>query len=202
MTKPLRHTTLLLAALGAAAAVGLAAPSAHAAPAALQKSTSTCWRDVINDWIQHEPNVVGTYAISCYGQALQYLNSMPDVTGYSSAPDDIRRAMLAAIHQERGGPGGPGGGLGGGPGGGGGNGTNGGGGAGGGGGGNDLGGGGGHHSGFLGLGGASSATSIPLPLIVLGALAILLALAALATWLARRFQTRRPTPAPAVAKRR
>jgi hypothetical protein len=199
MTTPLRHTTLLLAALAAAAAAALAAPAAHAAPAALQKSTSTCYRDVINDWIQHEPNVVGTYAIACYGQALQYLNSMPDVTGYSSAPDDIRRAMLAAIHQERGN--GPGGGLGGGggigPGG-----TSGGSGPGGDGGSGGSAGGSGHH-GFLGvLGGPSSATSIPLPLIVLGALAVLLALAALATWLARRFQTRRPAPAPAVAKRR
>jgi hypothetical protein len=44
--------------------------------------------------------------------------------------------------------------------------------------------------------------SIPLPLIILGALAVLLALAALATWLARRIQTRRPAPAPAVSRRR
>ena len=199
MTTPLRHTTLLLAALAAALAATLAAPAAHAAPAALLKTSSTCYRDVINDWIQHEPNVVGTYAIPCYGQAIQYLNSLPDVTGYSSAPDDIRRAMLAAIHQERGN--GPGGGLGGGGGPGSGpGGTNG---PGGGGGSDGTSGGGGHHgSSFLGINGASSATSIPLPLIVLGALAVLLALAALATWLARRLQTRRPAPAPAVVKRR
>jgi len=197
MTTPLRHTTLFLAALVAAAA--FAAPAALAAPASLQRATNTCWRDVINDWIQHEPNVVGTYAIPCYGQAIQYLNSLPDVTGYSSAPDDIRRAMLAAIHQERGnGPGGGlggGGGPGGGPGGGGPGGSSGGS--------DGTSGGGGHHgSSFLGINGASSATSIPLPLIVLGALAVLLALAALATWLARRLQTRRPAPAPAVVKRR
>ena len=107
--------------------------------------------------------------------------------------------MLAAIHQERGnGPGGGlggGGGPGGGPGGGGPGGSSGGS--------DGTSGGGGHHgSSFLGINGASSATSIPLPLIVLGALAVLLALAALATWLARRFQTRRPAPAPAVTRRR
>jgi len=199
MTTPLRHTTLFLAALVAAAA--FAAPAALAAPASLQRATNTCWRDVINDWIQHEPNVKGNYALQCYSQAIQHLNSMPDVRGYSSAPDDIQRALLAAMRQDRGG--GPGSGLGGGGLGGGGNGGPGGG--------SPAGPGGpggnssspGHHSnGFLGVGGVSSATSIPLPLIVLGALAVLLALTALGTWLARRFQTRRPAPAPAVSRRR
>jgi hypothetical protein len=196
MKTRLRHTTLLLAGLLAAAA--FVAPAALAAPAALQKATDTCWKDVINDWINHDPNVVGTYAIPCYTQALQHLSQMPDVSGYSSAPDDIRRALLAAIHQERGGGpgagssgglGGPGGNPGGAPPGSDGSGPN----------------AGssppGHHH-FLGIGDSSSATSIPLPLIVLGALAVLLALAALATWLARRFQTRRPAPAPAVSRRR
>lgn len=197
MKTPLRHTPLLLAALVAAAA--FAVPAAVAAPAALQQATGSCWRDVVNDWIQHDPNVVGTYAIPCYTQAIQHLNAMPDVSGYSSAPDDIQRALLAALHQDRGnGPGSGGiGGIGGGnsptSGPGGGNSPT-----------SGPGGGSsppGHHH-FLGIGGPSSATSIPLPLIVLGALAILLALAALATWLARRFQTRRPAPAPAVSRRR
>jgi hypothetical protein len=193
MTKPLRTTTILLAALLAAAAASFAAPRAEAAPAALQQATSHCWLDVVNDWLDNN-QVDGTYAIPCYTQAIQQLSARPDIAGYSSAIDDIHRALLAAIRQDRnsgppsgGGtsgpdssspasfPGGPGGGSKGG-------GTG--------------------SGGILGIGGPSSATSVPLPLIVLGALAILLALAALGTWLARRFQTRRPAPAPAIAKRR
>jgi len=201
MTTPLRHTTILFAALLAAVAATVAAPSAQAAPAALQQATSSCWLDVINDWLDNN-QVDNLYAIPCYTQAIQHLNALPDVKGYSSAIDDIQRAELAAIHQERGdggsgftggsngntssgGPTPPGGGPNGsGP-----NGP----------GGNPSGGG---HNASQPFGNAASATSIPLPLIVLGALAILLALAALGTWLARRFQGRRPAPAPAVSRRR
>jgi hypothetical protein len=191
MTKPLRNTTILLAALLAAATASFAAPAAQAAPAALQQTTSHCWLDVINDWLNNN-QVDGTYAIPCYTQAIQQLSARPDISGYSSAIDDIHRALLAAIRQDRnsgpptGGssPGSNGShGVTSGPGG-------------------SNNGGGGNGGIIGGIGGPSSATSVPLPLIVLGALAILLALAALGTWLARRFQTRRPTPAPAIAKRR
>jgi hypothetical protein len=198
MLKPL----ILAAALSAALVAALATPAAQASPAALQKATSHCWLDVINDWLDNN-RVDKTYAIPCYTQAIQQLNARPDVAGYSSAVDDIHRALLAAIHQERGdggppssGGASPGAGPGGGPssnppssgnpsGG-----TN------------PTGGGDTHHSSFLSFGSGSSATSIPLPLIILGALAILLALAALATWFARRLQARRPAPQPAIAKRR
>jgi hypothetical protein len=194
MTNTLRHTTILLAAGLAAAFALLAVPAARAAPAALTQATDSCWLDVINDWVDNN-QVDRSYAIPCYTQAIQHLSAMPDVAGYSSAIDDIHRAQLAAIHQERnsgtpsssGGGGGdnqsPGGVIG--P--------------------NDP----GNPSGPAGnptssgpIFGIHDATSVPLPLIVLGALAILLALAALATWAARRFQDRRPAPAPAVAKRR
>jgi hypothetical protein len=202
MTKPLRHTTILLAALLAAAAAALAAPAAQASPRSLQTATSSCWLDVINDWLDNN-QVDKLYAIPCYTQAIQHLNALPDVKGYSSAIDDIHRALLAAVHEEHndGGPtsGGSSGSSSGG-------GTTGGGSKGGG---NSSGGGtnssGGGTNASQPFGGTASATSIPLPLIVLGALAILLALAALGTWLARRHQGRRPSgprPAPAVAKRR
>jgi hypothetical protein len=193
MTKPLRHTTILVAALLAAAAAAFATPAAQASPAALQQATSHCWLDVINDWLDNN-QVDNVYAIPCYTQAIQQLSARPDIAGYSSAIDDIHRALLAVIRQDRndGGPNGGGsqqgpdssssqGPGGGGP--------------------TSPGGGGGHHT-FFGIGGPSSATSLPLPLIILGALAILLALAALATWFARRFQARRPAPAPAVPRRR
>lgn len=198
MTKPLRHTTILLAALLAAVAAAVSAPAAQASPAALQQATSSCWLDVINDWLDNN-QVDGLYNVACYTQAIQHLNSLPDVKGYSSAIDDIHRALLAALHQEHGD--GPGGSLGGG-------------------GDNSSsgpssgpGGGSGPSNPSSGptsgskapFGGTASATSVPLPLIVLGGLAVLLALAALGTWLARRYQGRKPSgprPAPAVAKRR
>ena len=206
MTKPLRHTTILLAALIAAATAAIAAPRAQAAPRSLQQATSTCWLDVINDWLDNN-QVDKLYAIPCYTQAIQHLNALPDVKGYSSAIDDIHRALLAAIHNEH--NDGPGGNLGGGTG----SNSNGGGiGTGGGGKGTGNGGSGtgsqsgnGNQTSSAPFGGTASATSIPLPLIVLGALAVLLALAALGTWLARRYSGRRPSgprPAPAVAKRR
>jgi hypothetical protein len=183
-----RIKLVLAVLLGAAALV----PAAQAAPASLQKATSNCWLQVINDWLDNN-QVDQVYAIPCYTQAIQKLSSYSDIAGYSSAIDDIRRAELAAIRQDRSnGPGGNGGITGGGPG----SGSN-----------NPGGpsGGSGGHSKFLGIPGPSSATSIPLPLIVLGALAVLLALSAFGTWLVRRLQTRRPgrpAPAPAVSRRR
>jgi hypothetical protein len=190
-----RIKLVLAVLLGAAALV----PAAQASPASLQKATSNCWLQVINDWLDNN-QVDRVYAIPCYTQAIQKLSSYSDIAGYSSAIDDIRRAELAAIRQDRSnGPGGDstgGGGTsppgGGGPS----SGPS-----------NPSGPGGSPsgHSKFLGIPGPSSATSIPLPLIVLGALAVLLALSALGTWLIRRFQTRRPgrpAPAPAVSRRR
>jgi hypothetical protein len=189
-----RHTTTVLAALLVAGAAAFAAPRASASPLALQTATSHCYLDVINDWLDNS-RVDRTYAIPCYTQAIQKLSSYGDIAGYSSAVDDIHRALLAAARQDRGdGPGdssggaGPSGSSGGSSGG------------------NPPAGGdsGGSSGGILGIGGPTDATSIPLPLIILGALAVLLALAALGTWLARRYQTRRPrpAPAPAVSRRR
>jgi hypothetical protein len=188
--------------LGVLAAVMLLAAgtgTASAARATGGKVTSTCWKDVVNDWLQHQPNVVGTYPIACYRQAIQHLNDYPDIRQYSNAPDDIHRAMLLAISRDKGGGGsGPGTSSGGG--------------------GPKAGGGNGPHSSGSGSGngttpakskslitrlfdsvGPANAQSIPLPLLVLAGLAVLLLLAALGTWLARRVQARRMTPAPASA---
>jgi hypothetical protein len=182
---------LLAAALVALAAiVAVGARPAAAAPAASLEATSTCWQEVVNDWLDNG-RVDRLYAIPCYTQAIQHLSAYPDVQGYSSAVDDIKRALLAAIHQERGGGGigggggsnvGPGGTSGGGP--------------------------GGRSAAqrFVHWLGPGNARSIPLPLLVLGGLALVLLLAAAGTWLARRLQARRvtpaPTPAPAGPKRR
>jgi hypothetical protein len=195
------RTGLLLGVLAATAALFAAgATTASAAPATGGKVTSTCWKDVVNDWLQHQPNVVGKYPIACYRQAIQHLNNYPDIRQYSNAPDDIHRAMLLAISHNQGG---------------GGQGSSSGGGGGGGGGGGSSSGGGSSTSGS-GTGsqpandksfitrlfdavGPANAESIPLPLLVLAGLAVLLLLAAFGTWLAKRLQARRMTPAPAPA---
>jgi len=184
-------TRLLLAAvLGACALAAAGAGSAAAATSASLQATDKCWLAVVNDWLDNN-QVDRTYAIPCYTQAIQHLNQFPDVKGYSSAVDDIHNALLAAIRQDRGG-GGTSGGLGG-PGG-----SSGG----------SSGGGpntGPGDGGPLGTGiqklGPTNAQSIPLPLLVLGGLAVLLLLSAGGTWLARRIQARRMTPAPAPARR-
>ncbi len=190
---PLALAVVLLALLA------LGAGPASAAPASGERATGSCWKDVVNDWLQHQPNVVGTYPIPCYTQAIQHLDQYPDIQQYSNAPDDIHRAMLAALRNNRGGPGsgsgvgptsGPGGGSG------------------------PSDGPGGSSSGGSSTAGRSffqrifdaarpgSAQSVPLPLLVLGGVAVLLLLAAAGTWIAKRLQARRMTPAPAPAPRR
>jgi hypothetical protein len=191
-----RHSTKLLLAVivGGLALLAAGVGPATAAPAASLQATSTCWQQVINDWLP-DNKVDRTYAIPCYTQAIQHLSQYPDVAGYSSAEDDIRRALLAAIRLDRG-NGGGGSSLGAGPGpSGGGSGSS------------SSGNGGGGF--FKSLGdrlGPGNAQSIPTPLIVLAGLALLLLLAAGATWFARRLQARRVTPAtatvPAGPKRR
>jgi len=181
----------------AAALLAAGAPSASAAPAATAKATSKCWLAVVNDWLQHG-TVEGYYAIPCYTQAIQNLSAYPDIKQYSSAIDDIHRALLAALHEDRGGGGINGGG---GPNGGGSYFTGGGSGSGGGGGGSSSSSSGGSffHSVAQDIG-PGNAQSIPLPLLVLGGLGLLLLLTAAATWVTRRLQARRVTPAPAHAR--
>jgi len=181
---------LLAAMLGVLALLAAGAGTATAAPSAALNPSSGCDLAVINDWADNN-RVDKIYAIPCYTQAIQRLSSYPDLEGYSSAADDIHDALLAALRQDRGGGGGDtstGGGSGGG------GGTGGGGKSGGNGGGGPIG------SGIDKIGG-SSAQSVPIPLLVLGGLALLLLLAAGTTWIARRFQARRMTPAPAPARR-
>ena len=182
----------LVALAAVVALLAAAAPRAHAAPAATSQATNTCWLDVVNDWLDHNGNIQGSYPIPCYTQAIQHLNQYPDVQNYSNAEDDIHRALLAALHQDRGG--GPGAGsvvpISPGPGD---KGT-----------GTGTGAGSGKSKGFVSSLadkiGPGNAQSIPLPLLVLGALALLLLLAALGTWIAKRRQGGGPrgtTPATA-----
>jgi hypothetical protein len=174
---------MTLAALVAGLALLAAVPAADAAPAATSHPTNTCWLDVVNDWLDHNGQIHQQYPIACYTQAIQHLNQYPDVQNYSNAEDDIHRALLAVLRQDRGG--GPGAGsvvtVPPSP---------------------DKGGGSSSKGVVTRVADAlnpGSAQSVPLPLIVLGILALLLMLTALGTWIAKRMQARRPTPATAPA---
>jgi hypothetical protein len=77
-------STFLLSVL---AAVALAAP-AQAAP---------CWEAVIEDWFDNS-RVDQRYPIHCYREALK--NMPEDMIAYSSAPEDIARAMRREIARQ------------------------------------------------------------------------------------------------------
>ena len=81
----MRPTRLLILSILAA----LALASAHSAVAA-----TPCWRQVVDDWYRNG-RVVGHYPIHCYSEAIA--NLPEDSKQYSSAPQDIRRDMLLAI---------------------------------------------------------------------------------------------------------
>jgi len=187
MTQIVPKATRVLLATLAGSLVLLAAGvgSAAAAHESAEQPTADCYKQVINDW-ENNGRIDNVYAPSCYTQAIQNLNKYPDIKGYSNVIQDIQAALYAVLHEEGrgGGPSGP-------------------------------------TAPAIGSGGGQSkktgrgfftrlgdnlapgnAQSIPLPLLVLGGLAVLLLLAAAATWLARRIQTNRlkqprpPAPQP------
>jgi hypothetical protein len=83
MTFPAK--TLVRAALIAGALlVATVRPAAAATP---------CWKALLNDW--YDGRIDNTYALHCYTDALKHLP--PDVQTYSSAHDDIERALQSAI---------------------------------------------------------------------------------------------------------
>jgi hypothetical protein len=64
------------------------------APAAAAPS---CGRQVIDDW--WDGRIDGTYDLHCYDDAIEILPR--DVRDYSSAEDDIKRALQAALRGEK-----------------------------------------------------------------------------------------------------
>jgi len=147
-------------------------------------AATPCWRQVVDDWYRNG-RVDGHYPVHCYSEAIA--NLPEDSKQYSSAPEDIRRDMLLAIRGDSSsGSNGPGGG-------------------------------GVEPTGFGGVGlqaagsqtakkdtgflgsffdtfGPKNASSIPLPLIILAAVALLLLAAGAASFVARRIQQRRIDP--------
>ena len=188
----MRPTRLLILSILAA----LALASAHSAVAA-----TPCWRQVVDDWYRNG-RVAGHYPIHCYSEAIA--NLPEDSKQYSRAPQDIRRDMLLAIRGDASSGGkGPGNGgtgptgfsptgfgpvaagfgspptgdVGAGP---------------------QAVGRTTKNTGFLGnffdTFGPKKASSIPLPLIILAAVALLLLAAGAASFVARRLQGRRVDP--------
>ena len=187
MKHALRLAIVSLALMGALAHVGGAA------------AATPCWKSLLNDW--YDGRIDNSYAIHCYQDALHHLPA--DVQTYSSAHDDILRALQSAVAKQKqaGHAVGPntqlpppsGSGSGGGTG------TNGGSGG--------AAGGGttsttssvgrktnGGISGLADKLNPASADSLPVPLLVLGALAILLVAAGAAGLIAKQVQARKHAP--------
>lgn len=168
----LRRTlpTLLCALVACVAVLGVGAPAASA--------KTPCWRQLINDW--YDGRIDKTYPVHCYREAQKHIPT--DAAAYSSLPEDLDRALQAALT-------GAGPGSGAGP--------------------NTpvpAGGAGrsvkpegsgsstvaaGDDKGLLDLFRPSNADSVPIPLLVLAGLAMLLLAAAAASFIARRIQGRR-----------
>lgn len=88
---PMTHLPKLLTGallVVAALALGVARPAAAATP---------CWKALLNDW--YDGRIDHTYAKHCYTDALNHLPT--DVRTYSSAHDDIERALQSALAAER-----------------------------------------------------------------------------------------------------
>jgi Alphavirus glycoprotein J len=79
---------LSLAVLAAALTGALARPLAA-------EAASPCWKALLTDW--YDGRIDDTYPLHCYDDALHHLP--PDVQTYSSARDDIMRALQSAKTQ-------------------------------------------------------------------------------------------------------
>ena len=70
--------------------LALAAATVHVPRA---QAATPCWKTLLNDW--YDGRIDGTYPVHCYRDALKHLPA--DVQTYSSAHDDILRALQSAI---------------------------------------------------------------------------------------------------------
>ena len=60
-------------------------------------SSTPCWKVLLNDW--YDGRIDGSYERHCYTEALKHLPA--DVSTYSSAHDDILRALQSAVAKQR-----------------------------------------------------------------------------------------------------
>src|SRR5207248_5825715 len=75
-------------------ATACAAVAASAAPGA---AATPCWKLLLNDW--YDGTISNVYPIPCYHDAIKHLPT--DVQVYSSARDDILRALQQAVRNQR-----------------------------------------------------------------------------------------------------
>ncbi len=80
-----------------AGVAGFALLCAAAQPARAAASSAPCWKVLLNDW--YDGRIDGSYERHCYTEALKHLPA--DVSTYSSAHDDILRALQSAVAKER-----------------------------------------------------------------------------------------------------
>jgi hypothetical protein len=91
VTPPSKHFLRVLL-----VACALLVPCAATAPPAAVADTA-CWVKLLNDW--YDGRIDNVYPLPCYEQAIKHLPT--DVDVYSSARDDIRRALaLASAHEK------------------------------------------------------------------------------------------------------
>jgi hypothetical protein len=83
----------------ALAALALVVPAGAAA--AKKPSTTACRNKIINQW-EGTGKIKTTYPVACYKAALKYVDSKADISTYSSLGDDIRLAMQAALERKKG----------------------------------------------------------------------------------------------------
>jgi hypothetical protein len=89
--------TPLLKASFCAALASIALLGAFAQPARAASAGTPCWKVLLNDW--YDGRIDGSYPRHCYNDALKHLPA--DVSTYSSAREDIQRALQSAIAKQR-----------------------------------------------------------------------------------------------------
>jgi hypothetical protein len=77
----------------------LATLLAVALPGPANAATSPCRNKIFNDWYP-DGKIASTYPVSCYQDALKHMP--PDAKIYSSLGDDIRSALRAAMRRSNG----------------------------------------------------------------------------------------------------
>jgi hypothetical protein len=75
----------------------IAACATLAVFAAPAPAATPCWKLLLNDW--YDGTINNTYPIPCYHQAVNHLPT--DVQVYSSARDDILRALQQAVQRQK-----------------------------------------------------------------------------------------------------
>jgi hypothetical protein len=79
--------------------LALAVPAGAAA--AKKPSTTVCRNKIINQW-EGTGKISTTYPVACYKAALKYVKGKADIATYSSLSDDIRLALQAALERTKG----------------------------------------------------------------------------------------------------